>query len=51
MIPVLAIGMQGSKEYDNSMVSRIKFSIPVSFPAQRVTGDDLSGASYLRKPN
>jgi hypothetical protein len=34
VIPVLALGVQGNKEFDNSMVSRIKFSIPVCFPEQ-----------------
>jgi hypothetical protein len=34
VIPVLALGLQGKKEFDNSMVSRIKFSIPVAFPQQ-----------------
>jgi hypothetical protein len=35
LLPALEIGGEGSKGWERSTVSRIKFTIPVVFPAQR----------------
>lgn len=49
-IPAVGIGYQANKETGNSIVSRIKFKVPVAFPPQEETIEDVSDKTGSEHP-